>query len=157
MSDQPVHADEVEQMRAVYFRKTRLTAGVVYVVFALMAVGVGAAAYSTARMPAIIGGLVGFALGVPVFILEGRIPISAQAKRGLLVPVAVLGAVGASFLFDALSGGAEAAVSGATAGFLAAMIVGLAYFRRRLARDDAMLLRQKRLGFDPEHPWRWLR
>jgi hypothetical protein len=37
------------------------------------------------------------------------------------------------------------------------MGIGIAMIRRRLAHDDELLRQQRKLGFDPERPWAWLR
>ena len=46
---------------------------------------------------------------------------------------------------------------GALGGFFVGAIVGIARIRRMLATDDELLLRQRRLGFDPEHAASWIR
>ncbi|HWG56365.1 MAG TPA: hypothetical protein VNT58_07575 [Gaiellaceae bacterium] len=71
-----------------------------------------------------------------------------------MVPAAaVVGVV----LVNTIDIGTSPFVLGGFGGFLAGTAVSIALVRRRLATDDELLRRQLRLGFDPEHPWRWLR
>jgi hypothetical protein len=150
-------SDDVERMRAAFFRRTRRLVAVFYVVIAFMAIGVGAYAFATAWGPAVAGVATGFVAGVAAFLLSPKIPTSADAARKLVVAGPVAGVVAGILFFDSLSQGWQAGVAGFFAGYLAATIVGMASIRRRLAHDDELLLRQKRLGFDPEKPWGWLR
>jgi FtsH-binding integral membrane protein len=156
-NDRSADRQDIERIRTAFFRKTRPLVVVLYAIFALMAAALGAAAFSTAWTPAIVGALGGFALGLGAFTAEGRAAISARTKRLFLLPAVVGGLFVGGVLLSGLSGAWEAATLGAAAGFLAAMIVGVASIRRRLARDDDLLLRQRKLGYDPGRPGRWLR
>jgi hypothetical protein len=129
---------EVQRLRETFFRRTRRTAALLYAGLGLSAVGFGIAAivsdplrgWDSRRVAALAGAI-------------DREPapqdVSPDGSRA-----GVLG-------FD------SPAVSGALAGFFAGSIVGIALIRRRLVTDDALLLRQRSLGFDPEHPYGWLR
>jgi hypothetical protein len=156
-NDQPADREELQRMREAFFGKTRLGAGVLYAFFALIAVALGASAFSAEPGPAVAGALVGIALGAAAHIVNMRVPITARTTRALIIAVAVGGFFFVRFAIGDLSGGREAALDGAFAGAATAAIAGVAYVRRRLARDDELFLRQQGLGFDPERPWRWLR
>jgi hypothetical protein len=146
--------EDVEQIRTGFFRRTRPVVGVFYVVLALAAAALGASALSTDWEPAVAGILGGFALGLPLYLLSPRLPASPRTALSVIAGVAVAFAVFSPSVFGGLP---DAAVTGGISGLLAATIVGIVNIRRRLARDDELLLRQKRLGWDPEHPWRWSR
>jgi hypothetical protein len=156
-NDRPPDREDLRQMREAFVRKTRFGAGFLYAFFALIAVALGASAFSADAAPALAGALVGLALGTAARILNTRVSITARTTRALIIPVAVGGFFFVRFGIGDLSGGWEAALDGAVAGVAIAAIAGVAYVRRRLARDDELFLRQQRLGFDPERPWRWLR
>jgi hypothetical protein len=156
-SEVTAESADVERMRAAFFQRTRRLVAVFYVVIAFMAIGAGAYAFATAWAPAVVGVAIGFVTGVVAFLLSPKIPTSADAARKLVVAAPIAGIVAGILFFDSLSHGWQAGVVGFFAGYLAASIVGIASMRRRLAHDDELLLRQKRLGFDPEKPWGWLR
>jgi hypothetical protein len=148
---------DVAQMRAAFFRRTRRMTVFLYSGLALAALGVAVLAFvhDVPRAAAGIGA--GFVGAVALFALSPLVPVSAKAAR-LLVPASVLGGVLIATLvdLDALRSDSQTLLTGAFAGFLAGTIVGIAAIRRRLARDDDLILRQRRLGFDPERPWAWL-
>ena len=153
-----MEAEEIARLRETFFANTRKPTIAFYVVFAVAAVGAAAWAVSLAAVPALAGILVGFAAMGVLFVLSPRMPVSARAARAMLVPVIAAGAVGAQFIdLDVLSEGWAAGVLGGLGGGLAGTVAGTALIRRRLAHDDELLLRQQRLGFDPERPWSWLR
>ena len=129
----------------------------------LLYVGLGlgavvAAAYAVASDPS--HGVVGFVLGllasVALFAVGAMIPTTARTARSLVYVAAGAGVVAAQVL-DLAVLGSEALLAGGFGGFMAGAIIGIAAIRRRLAHDDGLLLRQKRLGFDPENPSGWLR
>jgi hypothetical protein len=155
-SDQVPDRQEIERMRRVFFRKTRPYSLLIYGVFAVMAGLLAAVALSESLVPAIVGLLLGIAIAVPTYILSVRTSVSARSTRGLVVVAAVGGTVLSALLSD-LPSTLDTIWSGAAAGFLGAMIVAIVMIRRRLAHDDRLFLRRYQLGFDPRHPWRWLR
>lgn len=150
---------DVEQMRTAFFTRTRKLVVGLYATTAVIALAVGAAGLAVSPGRAVVGMIVGLVVSVVLFVVSPRIPTTARTARGLIVVGPVAGVL-VSMLFldlDELSTASQAALAGALAGSLVGMIVGIVLLRRRLARDDQLLLRQKRLGFDPEHPWSWLR
>ncbi len=144
-------------MRAAFFQRTRRMVVVLYSGLALAAVGMAAVAFAQDVPRAAAGVGAGFILAVALFALSPAIPVSAKVAR-LLVPISAVAGVLAVTLvdLDTLTNDSQTLLVGGVAGFLAGTIVGLAAIRRRLARDDELLLRQRRLGFDPEQPWAWL-
>jgi hypothetical protein len=155
-SDQVPDRQEIERMRQVFFRKTRPYSILICGVFAVMAGLLAAVALSESLVPATVGLLLGSAIAVPAYVLSVRTPVSARSTRSLLLGV-VLGTTGLSAMLSDLPSTLDTMLSGAAAGFLGAMIVAIVMIRRRLAHDDRLFLRQYQLGFDPRHPWRWLR
>jgi sulfite exporter TauE/SafE len=147
---------EVQRLRETFFRRTRRTAALLYAGLGLSAVGFGIAAIVSDPLRGAAGILAGLLLSLALSIVSPRLKTSARMARALVysvpvVTVLILGMTSADNSFD------SPAVLGALAGFFAGSIVGIALIRRRLVTDDALLLRQRSLGFDPEHPYGWLR
>lgn len=147
---------DVERMRAEFFRRTRRLVIVMYVAGAVAGIALAAVALVSDSAGGGLGLVAGFALALILFAVSPLIPTSARAARALVFVAPAVGVVAA----DALGLGelgSDAFFLGGFGGFLLGMVVGIAAIRRRLAHDDALLLRQKRLGFDPENPSGWLR
>ena len=149
-------ADErdVAATREAFFRRTRVGAGAMYAL--LLAGGVAAAAAAIARdaVNGAAGAAAGLAIAVVLFAISPRIPVHARVARWLVGLSAFVGIVIANTtddLFAAPSG------LGGCGGLLVGMAAGIAYVRRRLRRDDELLRRQQRLGYDLERPWSWWR
>lgn len=147
---------DVERMRAEFFRRTRKLVLALYLGSALVAAALVAVALADDAVDGALGFLAAFALAVLLFWVSPMIPTSAKAARALLV-VAPLSGIVAAQMFDLGDLASDAAILGACGGGAAGMAVGIAAIRRRLAHDDELFLRQKRLGFDPEKPSGWLR
>jgi hypothetical protein len=147
-------AKRVEEMRAEFFRRTRILVVVLYGMLAAAAVGAGVYAVSIDLARAAVAITVGLVIVLALF--RPLFPISARLARVLVVVGAVGGMVVAGVLSDLGSQIGSPGLWGGFAGFAFGMILGIAWIRRRLARDDSLLLRQKRLGFDPERPYAWI-
>lgn len=149
-------AEDVERIRREFFRRTRRPTILLYVGSVIAAAILLGVAVTQDAGGALLALGLGFAVSVVLFVLSPLLPTSARTARALvwLGPVA---GVAAAQAFDLGELGSGAFVLGAFGGFLAGMVVGVAAIRRRLAHDDELLLRQKRLGFDPERPYGWLR
>jgi hypothetical protein len=149
---------EVDRMRASFFDKTGRVIFILYGGLALGAAGAAAIAFVLDVRRAVVGLAIGFVVMVVLLDLSTRVSPSSRWAKVLM---AVSVAFGLLFPFASLNGhappGLQALALGAGAGGLAGAIVGIAAIRHRLARDDELLMRQQRLGFDPEHPWAWLR
>lgn len=131
---------------------------VFYAVLAAAAAAAVVWALSISAAPAVAGILVGLAVMAVLFLVSVRRPMPARVTRILIVPAALVGVVAANVIdLDDLSDDWAAGVIGGFGGGLAGAVVGVVLIRRRLAHDDELLLRQQRLGFDPERPWSWLR
>jgi hypothetical protein len=83
--------------------------------------------------------------------------VTARIARHLLWIGPIAGVLFANFVDVDLGDRGIAIFLGALGGFFVGAIVGFARIRRRLATDDELLLRQRSLGFDPEHPAGWIR
>jgi hypothetical protein len=147
---------DVEQMRAAFFRRTRRMVLVLYVGFAVGACILAAYTLSADAATAGFGLAAGFVVAVLLFAVSPLIPVRARGARWLVLGAPVAGVVAASAL-DVGDVGSEVFFLAAFGGFCAGMVFGIAAIRRRLATDDALLLRQKGLGFDPEDPTSFLR
>jgi hypothetical protein len=148
---------DLAQMRAAFFRRTQRMTVILYSGLALAAVVLAVLAFERDVPRAATGVGAGFVVAAVLFALSPAIPVSAKAAR-LVVPLsAVVGVLVATFVdLDSLTSDSQTLLAGGFAGFLAGTIVGIAAIRRRLASDDDLMLRQRRLGFDPEQPWAWL-
>ena len=151
-----IDVSELERMRAEFFRKTRTPVLVLYVAFTLGGAALAAGALASGRGGGMLGLAVGFVLAVALFAVSPLLPTSARAARVLVFGAPVVGVVVANAL-DLGELGSESFFLGGFGGFLVGAAVGIAAIRRRLAHDDELLLRQKRLGFDPENPTSFLR
>ena len=147
----------VAEMRAAFFQRTRKPTLVFYV--ALAASAVAAAAFALARDSAwAAGGIaVGLLAAIGLFAASPLFSVSPRAARAVGSASAVAGVLAATLLDATGSVLATAPLWGAFSGFMAGTIVGIARIRKRLAWDDELLLRQKRLGFDPQDPYGWMR
>ena len=137
-----------------FFRRTRRVTGLLYAFLGIASAGLLAGGIATEATPAILAFISATVLAVGLFVLSARIPTSAKTARALLWLAPAVGVIAASQLDLDLS---TPVTLGGMAGFFTGMGVGMAMIRRRLAHDDELLLRQQRLGFDPERPWAWLR
>jgi MFS family permease len=148
---------QIAEIRAAFFERTRKTLTVLYVALAVAAVCAAAVSLTSNALRAAAGLAAGFLMAVVLFAASSLFKVSARAARLLTGAAAVAGVIAAEI------GGGIGAVFGAAmlwgafAGFMAGTVLGIARIRRRLAWDDELLLRQKQLGFDPEHPYGWLR
>jgi hypothetical protein len=148
---------EVQRLRETFFRRTPVERPLCCTQDSVFpAVGFGIAAIVSDPLRGAAGILAGLLLSLALSIVSPRLKTSARMARALVysvpvVTVLILGMTSADNSFD------SPAVLGALAGFFAGSIVGIALIRRRLVTDDALLLRQRSLGFDPEHPYGWLR
>jgi membrane associated rhomboid family serine protease len=147
---------DVEHMREAFFRKTRRPVAALYVVCGIAAAALAAYTLGDDPATAALGLVVGFVVAVLLFAVSPLLPVSARGARWLVFGAPVVGIVAAQAL-DVGALGSETFFLAAFDGFLAGMVVGIAAIRRRLATDDDLLLRQKRLGFDPEDPGSFLR
>ena len=128
-----------------------------YAAIALGAVAAFAAAAGESPRTATIAAVAAAAVVGVLFAVSPMLATTAKTARKLLVATGIAAGIGGSVGVRALSDLSTAGMLGAIAGTLAATIVGVAWIRRRLARDDALFARQMRLGFDPERPSAWLR
>lgn len=148
---------QVEEMRREFFRRTRTLVAVFYAALAAAAIAATVFAASRDAVRATVALIAGIVAALALFGVSPRFRISARATRWFIVIAAIGGAVTANLMDGVESRVGASAVWGAFAGFCFGTIVGIARIRRRLARDDELLLRQKQLGFDPERPFDWLR
>jgi MFS family permease len=148
---------QIADIRAAFFERTRKTVLILYVALAVAAVCAAAVGLTSDALRAAAGLAAGFLVALILFAASSLFRVSARAARVLIGAGAVAGIVAAQ-----IGGGIGAALGAATlegafAGFMAGTVLGIVRIRRRLAWDDELLLRQKQLGFDPEHPYGWLR
>ncbi|MDX6487366.1 MAG: hypothetical protein QOF43_2519, partial [Gaiellaceae bacterium] len=141
--------------RKAFFERTRKATGLLYAGLAALAGGCAAFAILGEPLRGALGVGVGLVAGIVLFALSPAVPTTARAARLLLSTVAPVGVVLASVLLP--SPFSSRFVAGVYGGFMMGCVAGIAWIRRRLARDDELLLRQARRGFDPERPWRWMR
>jgi hypothetical protein len=145
---------DLDRTRTEFFRRTRRVTGFLYVFLGIASTGLLAGGIAVAATPAVLAFIAATVFAVALFALSARIPTSARTARALLWSLPAVGVIAGSQLDINLS---SAVTLGGMAGFLSGMGIGVATIRRRLAHDDDLLLRQQRLGFDPERPWAWLR
>ncbi len=150
----PAHTPDLDRTRTEFFRRTRQVTGLLYTFLGIASAGLLAAGIAAGATLALIAYIAATMFAVALFVLSARIPTSAKTARALLWFAPAVGVVAVAQLDLDLS---TPVTLGGMAGFCAGTGIGIAMLRRRLARDDDLLRRQQRLGFDPERPWAWLR
>lgn len=146
---------EAARLRQEFFRRTRLLVIIFYA--GMLAAGVAGVIYAASRSPlvAAVGVIAGFALALVLFRLGVRKPVPARSARVWLGIGPALGAAtGVALANDVSVHVAGFALGG---GFFLGAVVGIVDVRRQLVWDDELLLRQKRLGYDPERPFSWMK
>lgn len=153
----PDEQPDLDRVRAEFFRRTRRSVVFLYAGLALAALVCLAPAIADDAAVALLAFAVTAAATTGLFLASARIPTSAKAARRLLWVAPAVAVLTVSFVDIDLGERGTAIVPAAVAGLFLGTIAGIAGIRRRLARDDDLFRRQQRLGFDPEHPWAWIR
>ena len=134
---------EVQRDREEFFRRTRTSTAVLYAVLALVALGSGAYALAQAFTTGAAAIVVGAVVFSSLFAVSPKPPFATRTARVLTLVVCPL----VGFLTTVAVSSIDSAVAaGAFAGAAAGTAVSIAWIRRRLGRDDELVLRQKRLG-----------
>jgi hypothetical protein len=125
---------ELQELREVFFGRTRKTALLLYAGFAVAAIGFGINAILRDAVRGTVAFIAGFALSLVASWASPRIKTTARVARVLIFAGPV-----AAVLFVTLSGRPDVFSSPVASGALAGFFAGAS------------------LGFDPEHPYAWLR
>lgn len=152
----PESAQEIQRQRDEFFRRTRKTTVGLYVVLGLGAFGAGAYAVANDIGRGALGIVAGILLTLILLLVGELAPMSARTTRITILALLPVSAVAVLLWGDSIDL-VSPFVSGACAGLMAGTVLGVAAIRRRLSSDDDLFVRQKRLGFDPERPYAWIR
>ena len=141
MSDD-VDRAEAAQLRAAFFARTRKTVAFLYAVATVLGLAAGVAALAIDAF----AGLVAFAVVGVVLIAAFGLGRRLAIPRAALPWLSLVGAAAGVAIARSVDLPA-AVVLGGLAGVLLGMVVGIWLVRRRLAVDDALIVRQRRLGY----------
>ncbi len=143
---------ELDELRRVFFARTRRPVIVFYAFLGVVAAGAAAYGFSANARAAAPGAAAALAASLVLLTVSPMIAVPASAALMLVTASAAVG-VAVALVVDIDQIASAPALAGAIAGFSVGTIVGIAAIRRRLASDDDLVRRQQQLGWSLEDPW----
>jgi hypothetical protein len=144
--------DEAERVRVAFFRRTRRPVRIFYVVLGVATIGFIVWGLLLNAVFALVAFCAVTLVMLVLYVVGLRVGVTPRTSRRLVVGGTTLGVISVTAV-DVVAV-EPAVVLGGFSGVCAGGLAGVAAIRRRLACDDALILRQRALGWEVEEPSR---